>query len=66
MNKPKKDYYAILKINNDATQEQINKSYRKLAMEWHPDRHKEPEKKKEADALHKITILEDKLASFVE
>jgi valyl-tRNA synthetase len=24
------------------------------------------EKKKEADALHKITILEDKLASFVE
>lgn len=32
------DYYSILGINRDASQEQIKKAYRKLAMKYHPDR----------------------------
>ncbi|MBI5223746.1 DnaJ domain-containing protein [Candidatus Micrarchaeota archaeon] len=40
---PQKDYYKILGIPNDATDEQIKKAYRILAMKYHPDRNKEPE-----------------------
>src|SRR5262245_57300740 len=34
----KKDYYEILGLTRDATEEQINKSYRRLAVQFHPDR----------------------------
>ena len=33
-----KDYYSILYLQNDCTDEQIRKQYRKLAMRYHPDR----------------------------
>lgn len=32
------DPYAILGINNDASEDDIKKAYRKLAMKYHPDR----------------------------
>lgn len=32
------DYYSILKLSRYATEAEIKKSYRTLAMEWHPDR----------------------------
>ena len=32
-----KDYYAILKVNTDASEDQIRKSYRTLVRECHPD-----------------------------
>jgi len=32
------DYYKILDIPKDATEQQIKKSYKKLAIKWHPDK----------------------------
>jgi molecular chaperone DnaJ len=38
-----RDYYDVLGINRSASQEDIRRAYRKLAMDWHPDRNKSPE-----------------------
>ncbi|XP_075480415.1 uncharacterized protein LOC142521107 [Primulina tabacum] len=32
------DYYNILKVSRDAGEEDIKKSYKRLAMKWHPDK----------------------------
>ncbi|GJN12372.1 hypothetical protein PR202_ga30644 [Eleusine coracana subsp. coracana] len=46
------DYYNVLKVNRNATEEDLKKSYRRLAMKWHPD--KNPgDAKKEAEAKFK-------------
>jgi curved DNA-binding protein len=38
-----KDYYALLGVKKDASQEDIQKSYRKLARKFHPDVNKDPQ-----------------------
>ncbi|KAF7836539.1 DnaJ domain containing protein [Senna tora] len=37
----KPDYYKVLEVDYDATEENIKLNYRRLALKWHPDKHKD-------------------------
>ncbi|NMG74799.1 molecular chaperone DnaJ [Aromatoleum diolicum] len=54
----KRDYYDVLSVNRDASDDEIKKAYRKLAMKHHPDRNpdnKESEEKfKEAKEAYEV------------
>jgi curved DNA-binding protein len=41
-----KDYYEILKVKKDSSQDDIQKAYRKLARKFHPDVNKSPDAEK--------------------
>ncbi len=64
----KKDFYEILGINRDASDEDIKKSYRKLAMKYHPDRNPDSkdseEKFKEAKEAYEILSEPEKRRAY--
>lgn len=41
-----KDYYAVMDVNKDATQDEIKRAYRRLARKYHPDVSKEADAEK--------------------
>ena len=50
------NYYEILNIKEDATDEEIKKAYRKLSKEYHPDTNKDKseEEQKEAEDMFRL------------
>ena len=46
------DYYEVLEIDSSATDEEIRRAYRRLALRWHPDKCL-PEQRSEAEIQFK-------------
>ena len=64
----KRDYYEVLGVGKNATQDEIKKSYRKLAMQFHPDRNpgdKQAEENfKEAAEAYEVLSNDEKRAKY--
>ena len=64
----KRDYYEVLGVNRDASEEELKKSYRRLAMKHHPDRNpdnpKAEEHFKEAKEAYEVLSDSQKRAAY--
>lgn len=64
----KRDYYEVLGVSKNATESEIKKSYRKLALKYHPDKNPDDseaeDKFKEAAEAYEILSDQDKRAKY--
>jgi len=62
-----KDYYTIMGVSRDATQDEIKKNYRKLARKYHPDVSDDPEAEvrfKEVGEAYEVLKDPEKRAAY--
>ena len=59
-----KNYYQILGISRDASQEEIKKAYRKLAHKYHPDKGGDEKKFKEINEAYQILSDKEKKTQY--
>jgi molecular chaperone DnaJ len=64
----KADYYEVLGVSREATDQQLKSAYRKQALKYHPDRnpgnHQAEEKFKEASEAYQVLSDQDKRAAY--
>lgn len=59
-----KDYYKILGVSKDASQQEIKKAYRKLAHKYHPDKGGDEEKFKKINEAYQVLSDDKKRAQY--
>ncbi len=68
MSVSKADYYEVLGVSRDVSDQELKSAYRKLAMKYHPDRnpgdHAAEEKFKEASEAYQVLCDADKRAAY--
>ena len=67
MTTQKRDYYEILGVSKNASDEDLKKAFRKLAFEFHPDRNKDKnaeEKFKEINEAYQVLSDQEKRARY--
>lgn len=65
----KRDYYAVLGVGRNATEQEIKSAYRKLALQFHPDRNPDSpvqsaEKFKEITEAYSVLADQEKRAAY--
>ena len=64
----KRDYYQVLSVPRNATEDEVKKAYRRLAMKYHPDRNPDDaeaeEKFKEAKEAYEVLTDPQKRAAY--
>lgn len=51
------DYYAVLDISVDATNEEIKKAYREQSKKWHPDKNKGIDTKEQMQLINEANLI---------
>ena len=49
----KRDYYDVLGVGRETSDDEIKKAFRRLARQYHPDLHSDPQQKKKAEEKFK-------------
>ena len=63
----KRDYYEVLGVNRDATDEEIKKAFRKLAFQYHPDHNRNGDAEarfKEVNEAYQVISDPEKRAAY--
>ena len=66
----KKDYYEVLGVNKNASDNEIRRAYKKLALKWHPDKHPDNKKKaeekfKEISEAYSVSLIQRKKMNMI-
>lgn len=63
----KRDYYEVLGVSKGASESELKSAYRKLALQWHPDRNKDKgaeAKFKEINEAYEVLSNKDKRSKY--